>query len=145
MESVASEYEKNLSDNLKMRMALRNWAPKDLAAASGLSGSAIYAFLKQVNWPGPDNLRRLARALGCTPGQLLEPNKAQTVPDVDAAVKSILEFYESLTPVRRRLLNAATALDDAQVAHFSALMEEAARAASGEDDRQANKKADQAS
>lgn len=69
-----------LIENIKKRLLAREWKIPQLAKATGLSASGLYGVMDGTRWPGPDNLERIAKALGTTAGALLETPLAVEAP-----------------------------------------------------------------
>lgn len=61
---VLEKSQEILIRNIGRRLETLGWKAKDLSKASGLSLQWAYAIIKGERWPGPDNLDRLAKALG---------------------------------------------------------------------------------
>lgn len=63
-----------LARNLKRAIIEKGWTPAELARRAGLTRDNISTYMRASSLPTEDSLRRLARALGKTPEDLL-PNR----------------------------------------------------------------------
>jgi len=126
--------EKNLSDNLKMHMALRGLSTQQVADLAELSYQAVYHVLNQERWPSAENLTRLARAVRSTPAALLAEPVAQEKPDVATAWKVLREFMDTLTPAKFLLNEVVQPLNDRETMRAVELLTLISRISPGEAD-----------
>lgn len=128
-----SKIDKNLSENLKMRMALRDLSIQQVADLAELSYQAVYHVLNADRWPSSANLERIARAVHASPAELLADPVAIDRPDVSTAWRVLRGFMDTLTPLRLELVEALAALDDAQIRRYLSAIRRETAAASGAD------------
>jgi transcriptional regulator with XRE-family HTH domain len=129
-----SKIDKNLSENLKMRMALRELSIQQVADLAELSYQAVYHVLNADRWPSPANLERIARAVHASPAELLAEPVAIDRPDVPTAWRVLKDFMDRLSPLKVELVEALAALDDSQVRRYLRMITAETSAASSADD-----------
>lgn len=103
-------------------MALRDLSVKQVADLAGLSPQAVYNFLSNERWPGPDNLMRISRAVRCSPADLLKEPEAIERPDVPTAWRIIKDFMDSMTPMKHRFLEEIEGIEDGKIAEAIELL-----------------------
>lgn len=82
-----------LIDNIESRLEARKWKVPRLAKETGISASGLYSILSGESWPGPDNLDRIARALGTKAWVLLAPSNELPEP---SGAQIVAELAEAL-------------------------------------------------
>lgn len=70
-------------------MSRRGVDYKALAEASGLTRSGIYKIVEGLRWPSPDNLDRIAEALGLEPADLIRPED-ESIPEVKRQLMALI-------------------------------------------------------
>lgn len=79
--------------NLEKRLAEMGWRIPDLAKATGLSASGLYSITSGRSFPSPDNIDRIATALG-RPIWWLFSSGEPVKPTIDEAVATLLRALE---------------------------------------------------
>lgn len=81
-------------------MERRNWSPAQLARACGISPSTLYPVLdeKQLAWPQPATLARLADGLGTTVAALISEDAGRVTPA--DAIRILSELAARASPDR---------------------------------------------
>jgi transcriptional regulator with XRE-family HTH domain len=116
--NLLSKLRRALSDRICDLRQKKHWRQADLAAASGLSEGAIQGYEQMKRWPQPEDIEKLAGALGVDPVYLLsgDKDKPMTVENAQDALKC-LQKYIDLLPApdsQNPLLARLSSLDQQQ-------------------------------
>jgi transcriptional regulator with XRE-family HTH domain len=88
---------KTFADRLKQYREARNWTQYDLAAHFDLSVGAVRGYEQQTRWPSPEELERIAKALGTTPGDLVNAgDPAVGATATDGSLRRLLPILAAL-------------------------------------------------
>lgn len=103
-----------LADRLAHHRKLLGWTQHDLAAESGIKVQALRNYEQQRRWPDPEEIERLARALGVQPSDLLVGEKpSSSNEDSFSVLRSILATLTTLNERElRALMRALSAIKE---------------------------------
>lgn len=94
-----------IGEKIKLRLKECGISQNELARRAGLSSSGISTIINGTFEPRMDNLRQIAQALGCQPGDLLDNQdiKKEEIPE-DPLRASVIRDYDRLPPEAQRLV-----------------------------------------
>ncbi len=87
---------------IKRRMEELDWKVADLSRSSGISKPGLYGIVNGERYPGPDNLNRIATALGLPVWRLfMRPGEIPS-PTPEEALRIVSKALDELTDLRKK-------------------------------------------
>jgi transcriptional regulator with XRE-family HTH domain len=120
-----------LSHNLRFWRKQRGLTQARLGEIAGMSLQVVQSAEAMTRWPSPETIASLARALTIPEAFLFNTAFELPPPSLDDAMKVVNSWYKSMSLSRRKLLDASTPLDDAEVMRYANMMTAQTGATSG--------------